>query len=645
MERRTLGLWMAVGLAGCGGAAPAATAPAIGGARGEAVEVRAAVPVEAAAQAPRCARKRPGVGAARVGTARRGGATVLAKLGGTTIAYAADEDDGAVHTVDVDRAVELAVTPLPGSPAELLVLADGRVAATLADKNRLVVLEPGERADAPLDLLCEAAMPSEPWGLAATPDDARLVVTSAWGRALSVVDAGSLDLVRRVRLDREPRGVLVDGDGRRAFVSHLVGARVSVVDLADAAVPVHAVALRPADGNPQAGTQGYALVGVEVEPGAPARILAPLTSVEPGRPVASSSYGGSADTLTTTPLIGVLDPVAERVLGGGRRVTSSEHRGGCLLPRAADATPAGTVLVACRGIDALVEIDGRSFDPSSVERRRFRVPAGPSGVAVDAARERAVVWSQFAREVAVVDLGSSHAPVIRVPVARRQAARLGPLEERGRALFHATDDPRISRDGRACASCHPEGREDSLTWSTPDGPRQTLMLAGRVAGTAPYGWFGKHRTLRDHVTLTLSRLGGVGMSSPADRADLDAILAWIAAMRPPSMEGAAADEGHAALVARGRDVFNDPAVGCATCHLDGGTDREVHDVKSGNVDEASLGFDTPSLRFVGGTAPYFHDGRYATLEELLEKSDGKMGHTLKLPRADLLALAAYLEDL
>jgi DNA-binding beta-propeller fold protein YncE len=644
MDRRTLGLWMVAGIAGCGGAAPAAVAPWVAPVRSDAT-AEAQAPAREAVQASRCARRRPGVGAVRAGAGRRGGATALARLGASTIAYAADADDDAIHTVDVDRAVEIAVTPLGGSPAELLVLADGRVAATLSDTNRVVVLEPGERPDAPLETLCEAAMPSEPWGLAATPDDARLVVTSAWARALSVIDAGSLDLVRRVRLDREPRGVLVGGDGRRAFVTHLVGARMSIVDLADPGAPVHAVDLRPTDARGQPGTQGYALVDVEVEAGAPGRILAPLTGVDPGKPEASSSYGGTIDTITTVPMVSVVDPVAERVVGGSHRVDATDHRRGCLLPRAADVTPAGTVLVACRGIDALVELDGRSLDPPALERRRFRVPAGPSGVAVDAAGDRAIVWSQFAREVAVVDLAASPADVIRIPVARRQASRLGPAEERGRAIFHATDDPRISRDGRACASCHPEGREDALTWSTPEGPRQTIMLAGRISGSAPYGWFGKHRTVRDHVTSTLARLGGAGLSAPADRADLDALLAYVSAMRPPSLEGAAEDAGHAALAAEGRAVFLDPAVGCARCHLDGGTDQAAHDVKSGNVVEASVRFDTPSLRFVGGTAPYFHDGRYATLEELLEKSDGRMGHTQNLSRADLLALAAYLEDL
>jgi hypothetical protein len=58
---------------------------------------------------------------------------------------------------------------------------------------------------------------------------------------------------------------------------------------------------------------------------------------------------------------------------------------------------------------------------------------------------------------------------------------------RSRALFHETDDFRLSADGRACASCHPDGREDGLTWATPDGPRQTIMLAGRIDGSGLHG--------------------------------------------------------------------------------------------------------------------------------------------------------------
>jgi len=55
--------------------------------------------------------------------------------------------------------------------------------------------------------------------------------------------------------------------------------------------------------------------------------------------------------------------------------------------------------------------------------------------------------------------------------------------------------------------------------------------------------------------------------------------------------------------------------------------------------------DTPSLRFVRGTAPYFHDGRYATLEMLLVDPKSPMGHSWSLPENDRAALAAYLRTL
>ena len=56
-------------------------------------------------------------------------------------------------------------------------------------------------------------------------------------------------------------------------------------------------------------------------------------------------------------------------------------------------------------------------------------------------------------------------------------------------------------------------------------------------------------------------------------------------------------------------------------------------------------FDTPSLRFVSGSAPYFHDGRYKDLHTLLTKSDGKMGHTKQLSPDELADLESYLESL
>src|SRR5690349_797344 len=77
----------------------------------------AAAPPEAGAA---CACKSPGSGPARLGAVRQGGAVALVQAGTSTLAYVADEDDGLLHTIDVDTGTERAVTPLPGSPSQLI---------------------------------------------------------------------------------------------------------------------------------------------------------------------------------------------------------------------------------------------------------------------------------------------------------------------------------------------------------------------------------------------------------------------------------------------------------------------------------------------------------------------------------------------
>lgn len=651
--------------AACSGAAPRAIHEAKTEARSSTKSAETMAAPLGASEAPSppsaCARHRPGTGAARLGAIRQGSTVALARLDGVTIAYVADEDDGAIHTFDVDRGAELAVTPLEGSPSQLLVLADGRVAVALRDRNRVAILEPGARADAPLEARCGAAVAVEPVALAASPDGARLFVTSGFGHALTALDASSLGAAFTVDLPREPRSVIIDDDGRRAFVAHVVGAHLSTVSLDDAEHAVHVVDLHV---DKLTGCQGFALtkvsfasVGGDAASAGPGRLFAPMVQVDTGDTRISLGYGGTLEVPAEHALVSVIDTAAERTLTHDRAGFGPIRRRECLLPRAATMGEDGSLLVSCLGINAVVELDARAQNPAAVERRRFRLPAGPTGVAADPDQHRAVVWSQFAHELSVIDLAApapssrSNAPALaydalpvrRVAAAHRQSSWVTPEIARGRALFHATEDSRLSRDGRACASCHPDGREDALTWSTPEGTRQTVMLAGRLAGSEPFGWFGGSKTLDAHVTRTMERLGGTGLAK--SKADLDALLAYLGALRAPSLAGAPSDPARTALAARGRDLFLEPAQGCSTCHLGAGTDQATHDVKSGNVIETSLRFDTPSLRFVSGTAPYFHDGRYRSLEETLERSDGSMGHTMHLSRPDLLALVAYLETL
>jgi cytochrome c553 len=489
--------------------------------------------------------------------------------------------------------------------------------------------------------------------------------------------------------------VVVSDDGRTAFVSHAVGARVSAVTLDGSAsaggkrveeIPLRGLSPRaleeklaapagpsakpaqpPLFGNPAATTaekgqpscQGFSLVKARSVPG---RIFAPEVFVDPGDFEQRPDGYGDVSKDTETPNVAVIDEDARvpmlasvvlPVVSRGRQVRMTkadprDARPDCLLPRAAAIDEAtSSLLVTCFGIDAVVAYDAKSPAPLRSERRRWTVGSGPSGIAVDEDTHRGVTWSQFDRTVATFALGGRQLADERTTPLTVERTAMPALREKlpaeyalGRVLFHAAGDLRLSGDGRACASCHPDGRDDGITWATPDGPRRSIMLAGRVSRTPPYSWNGNEHTLAIHLASTFDRLSGNGLHG----LELDALVAFVTQMpAPPPRPVDASDK---ARVERGRNVFASAETGCATCH--GGaelTDGQNHEVSSKHKADRQAAFNTPSLRFVSGTGPYFHDGRYGSLREMLDATDGTMGRTKQLAAADRDALEAFLRSL
>ena len=165
------------------------------------------------------------------------------------------------------------------------------------------------------------------------------------------------------------------------------------------------------------------------------------------------------------------------------------------------------------------------------------------------------------------------------------------------------------------------------------------MLAGMLEGTAPYSWDGRTEDLEVHLKETFTRLSGSGKLSSLERR---ALLAYIVALPTPPRGPASVDT----KVARGRAVFESSTAGCSSCH--GGkalTNNVAHDVSSNVAADSDPKFDTPSLRFLNGRAPYFHDGRYATLRDLVDSKTDKMGKTSHLSAEERDALVAYLGTL
>jgi cytochrome c peroxidase len=242
--------------------------------------------------------------------------------------------------------------------------------------------------------------------------------------------------------------------------------------------------------------------------------------------------------------------------------------------------------------------------------------------------DRIVVWSQLDRAVLLRSLVDEK-EVGRIDLPARGELSMDARE--GRKLFHKAAEARISGDGRACASCHPDGRDDALVWSTPEGPRQTIALAGRLDRKAPFGWRGQHTSIEQHMEQTIKNLKGSGLKAE----EFTKLAAYLKAAKGPPAQPAGEKER------RGRAIFASTEAGCAGCH----ERNDVYDVGSAATGERHRTFLAPSLKGIAESAPYFHDGRYATLRELLKQSDGKMGQTAHLSEADLEALEAYLRTL
>ena len=199
----------------------------------------------------------------------------------------------------------------------------------------------------------------------------------------------------------------------------------------------------------------------------------------------------------------------------------------------------------------------------------------------------------------------------------------------------------------ACASCHPDGREDALTWGTIDGPRQTPMLAARLDETGPYSWNGVHATVEIHLKDTIQRLRGTGLRD----SEVHAIAQYIKVMDSPK-EKQVYTPNQARQIQTGKELFFSAETACGTCHQPdkGYTDGVAHDVGSVSVlrnpnDPKEKMLDTPSLKFIKGTAPFFHDGRYSSLQDMLDSPEHAMGYSMNLTREQRVALAAFLETL
>jgi YVTN family beta-propeller protein len=246
---------------------------------------------------------------------------------------------------------------------------------------------------------------------------------------------------------------------------------------------------------------------------------------------------------------------------------------------------------------------------------------------------------------------------------------------RGKILFNTALPPLSSRRWVACSSCHPDGHADGRVWQNPEGLRKTTALFG-VAHTHPLHWSADRDEVQDfEYTIRGPLMQGRGLLSERIRpkqsfkpteldehmsgrcADLDALAIYCNSFDFVLSPHIVAPGKLSEKAQRGKKLFFDKTVGCATCHsgpyyTDSSLKKpfKLHDVGTGKDDPSEkIGgrYDTPTLLGVYRTAPYLHHGNAKTLRDVLttcNKQDkhGKTGH---LQARDIDDLVEFVKSL
>lgn len=210
-----------------------------------------------------------------------------------------------------------------------------------------------------------------------------------------------------------------------------------------------------------------------------------------------------------------------------------------------------------------------------------------------------------------------------------------------RMFFDAT---RCFQSWQSCATCHPQVRADALNWDLlNDGsgnPKQTKNMLFAIQ-TPPAMISGIRPNAETAIRTGMRYIQFV--THP--EADALAIEAFFRSQRPvPSPALVNGELSPAAL--RGKNVFIE--ANCAKCHNGNYfTDGRLHIIGNAEGADAGKAWDTPTLREVWRTAPYLHDGRAATLDDMLDPYNpgDKHGKTSNLTAEQKRDLVEYVRSL
>lgn len=580
--------------------------------------------------------------------------------------FVACEQSGEVLVVDTRQRRVSGRLPVGGDPFGLAESADGKTLYVgCRRQNDVAVVDL-----AGLQVRARLAVGDDPHGLALSPEGRYLMVANLGTHDLSVLDLAAGAETRRLGLGRGPFGLALSPDGATLFTSSqysnpvpfrtqpvleqtvvdVAGQRVRERRLLPGTVIGQGITLTP-DGR-------FALTAVELP-----KNLLPETQVFQGWMVTfgfalseTRPGGRSALLLIDEPNLYFADPYGLAVSPDGRWLYLSSS-----------GVDVVTVVDLGSALRLLQAVDGR-IGASDEQLRQYarhlglsseyvaaRIPTGanPKGLALSADGRWLYVALRLDDQVAVIDTRK------RAVVDTIDLGGPGVVTalRRGAQLFNYAS---ISFQKQlSCATCHPENSVDGLNYdiAADGGMGHNLvdnMTMRQVGPTGPFKWRGKNPTIERQDGPRAAQL--FFRTHGFELQDRKLVARFIESIPKRPNRYLAADGKLNKVQQLGKRLFERAydnqgryiPLGnrCISCHPQPyGTDHQLHDVGARNYHDLDGTFDTPHLVNTYERAPFMHDGRCYSLEEIwtLYNPDDTHGVTNDMNKEQLNALIEYIK--
>jgi len=600
-------------------------------------------------------------------------AAVAPKRSSSAIAVTAD--GGTLLVVNPDSNSLTLVDPVSRTVlAEIAVGTDPRTVAVDEAAGCAYVANYGADSVSVIDITSQQAITEvvggdRPYGVVLSLDGTRLYVAEQGADRLSILDTATLAVVDTCVLADRPSGMALSADGGTLYITHLLSNVISVVTLRPFVIYLPLVVnstfgFQGSLSSPHFPVPNTALPTTSIPLFPDGNLVQSIVLSPDGRlayvPHTRSNSSNRALTFDTTlfPLVSLLDLSAMEHLVGQQFDLGTLDPPGVGLPFDAAVTGDGQelwVVNAASDDVSVIDLAGRTL------AAHIEVGANPRGIVLSPDGATAYVDNTLAGTVSVIDT-ASYSVAAEITVT---SIPLPPALLSGKRLFHSSDDPRLARaQWISCNSCHYEGEHDGRTWFFGfAGPRNTTGLLGMVE-TYPLRWSAEWDESADSEYVVRKENFGSGLIDgdlnctlfPPDcihhppnqgrSYDLDCLAAFIDSLQVRLSPAHERGEPLSEAELRGQAIFLGPDLGCVTCHPPPlYTDLQSHDVGTATPDERiGPAYDTPTLRGLFDSAPYFHDGSAATLYACLTRPSPGGEHDVSglLTEEEIWDLIAFL---